>query len=264
MFRRILTLAAAGALIACSQTTFYGEFRDDAFHTVQPARAFPSDEVVPGYDIIYTDPAKRRLLPDDWRVVSHTFERGVPAAPITTGDNTVDVDWQLADGTPIHGRIARYDLRFLHTSSNGLVGFRVLPLESAHAARPSAVVAEDWVNALSGTVQEPGFAKWTTVSRRMATKILGSRPLSLPSGAAHEVTFEAVDLDQLQMNPDAPRLRGRAVVFDARINKALLSNPWARAIGGRLMALYVNDATSFDDQLPVFESVLTRVRLPHR
>jgi hypothetical protein len=100
-------------------------------------------------------------------------------------------------------------------------------------------------------------------ARRVATKIIESKSASVAGQPAHEVVFDLVNLDQLQLDPQAPRTRIRAMFIVTRTKKTLGGTRRVRrpAVPAVLFVGYSAVAGTFDSQIPVLEDLLARIHI---
>ena len=100
-------------------------------------------------------------------------------------------------------------------------------------------------------------------ARRVATKIIESRAASVAGQPAHEVVFDLVNLDQLQLDPQAPRTRIRATFIEIPTKKILTSSRRVRrpAVPAVLFVGYSAVSGAFDSQIPALEDLLARIHI---
>jgi hypothetical protein len=188
-------------------------------------------------------------------------KRGVPKRELPR-ENERLLSWE--DGKePEAFRTQARDLELTHGRSSGRITTLLEPMTREETLKDSRVLAEEWVNGWNGTIQAGSMVLFVTRARRVATRILESAPTSVGGVTAHGVTFETVDADQLEVDPKAPRIRGRLLVVDAKLRKPLykLFGRKRLVVPARLVILYVNSAGSFEAELPVFDDLVRRIDL---
>ena len=93
---------------------------------------------------------------------------------------------------------------------------------------------------------------------RTASKIIESKAREVGGQPAREVTFDVVDVDQLQLDPQARRTRIRAVFIHAPLVKEFLGTGWVSP--AFLFVAYVSDERHFDELTDDYEGLLARIR----
>jgi hypothetical protein len=203
------------------------------------------------------------LLGADWHVDNFSYENGKPAKPKTKGKYETELDWPAADGSTLHLSTTLYDLRLSHVKSNGVIWARVLPLPPEMNGKRLGVVAENWANDLSGTVFDAPLLA-SRRSKRLATKIVESEATRVAGHAAQAVTFEVVDLDQRELDANAPRTKVRALFVEGKLRKLLEGHDRTYDVSGCLFIGYANDAATFDQLRPTFDRLLGGFEIPAR
>ncbi len=125
-------------------------------------------------------------------------------------------------------------------------------------------LAETWANSLNGTLFEYTFDS-SAEAKRLATKLLQSQATTVAGHPAHEVIFDLANLDQLQLDPNAPRVRVRALFIVAPLQKELRTLIPGDAGGGKTPAvLFVGASTNakdFDSQNSVLDDFAKRITI---
>jgi len=178
---------------------------------------------------------------------------------------------ETRNGTSLPAEVITHDLKFSHAQSEAILWLRVLPLPNRIMHKSLRVVAEEWANGLTGTALDFSFGTGNTQSQkvsigvgsqRVATKILTSQPREVAGHKAHEVLFEMVNMDQFEMNPNAPRTRIRAAFIQAPVTKHTADFASVSAeLNACLFVGYSNSAESFDKVAPVFDDFLSRMEI---
>lgn len=245
MPRIILSVALIFVLCACGGSQQF--FDSTGFRSTQNH-----------YRVPYAAGSKSLLGPD-WRVANFKFDdRGNPVEMFEKGDYRGELEWTTADGETVRVTATIYDLLLSH-SSNAAIWLRVLPVPHELLSKDVQVLAENYVNNLSGAADTGYFGKQVH-TRRVATKIVASEPISLLGRPAHAVTFEVVDLDQLEMDPNAPRTRAEIVLAQTNFVKTV---DFAQTfqVPGYLLVGYSNDASRFDEHLGTFRRFAMSIAL---
>ena len=232
-------------LSGCAET--YG-FRADAFFAEKAA-----------YSVDYLDASAKRLLPREWNLDNYfRGEGGKPATQKDEGLYKRKTEWTLNDGTSRVVDLVVHDLKYLH-SSGAILSVRRVPVPlSMHTMKLSAV-AEIWANNNNGTALEFSFDTGLT-AKRTASKLIDSQPRTVSGHPAREVTFDLVDVDQLQFDQQAPRTRVHALFIQAPMEKQVTS--LFRPVPAVLLVAYANDAHKFDKLVPDYEGLVSRIRIP--
>jgi hypothetical protein len=217
------------------------------------------------YAIGYAQPQSWRLLSEDWQVDNYSYERGRPALEKTRGAYSVQLPWPDSDGEGIAMTTGAYDLRLSHRESNGVIWVRALPLPAGLSGKRLRVLAEDWANHLTGTLYQAQLVAAEERSNRLATKLLESEPVRVAGVAAYAVTFEVVDLDKRELDPDAKGTRVRALFVNAPLRKqleALTPGYPDLDVPALLFIGYANDDDDYDEGLADFERLVRAVHFP--
>jgi hypothetical protein len=214
------------------------------------------------YSIGYAQPEAWRLLSDAWQVDNYSYKRGRPAREKTEGEYDAKLSWPASDGRLFSVSTTAYDLRLSHRESNGVIWVRAMPVPAELRGKRLRVLAEDWANRLTGTLYQSQLVA-TERSNRLATKLLESRTVRVGDRPGHAVTFEVVDLDKRELDPDAPGTRVRALFVSASLRKHLesLSPGYGDFDAPACLLLgYANDDAEFDESLADFERLVAAVR----
>jgi hypothetical protein len=243
-----LPLILLGCSLFASGCAETNGFRVDGFRAEKAA-----------YSVDYLDPSARRLLPREWNLDNYFSEDdGKPSSQKDEGIYRRKIDWILHDGTSMAVNLVVHDLKFLH-SSGAVLSVRRVPVPSQMQKLKLSTIAEDWANNNNGTALEFSFEG--IVAKRTASKLIESKPSTVGGLPACEVTFEMVDLDQLQFNAQAPRTRVRALFIQAPIEKRF-SDYHMLTVPAVLLVAYAHDAQKFDQFVPDYESLVSRIH-PH-
>ena len=259
--RRAILLGILVWAAGCGTTA---SFKEDAFHGEESR-----------YKVHYLDTDKQSLLPAQWRLMNFSLDsKGRPQRMLWGDGYRSTIQMETQSGTSLPGEIITHDLKFSHTQSEGLLWLRVLPLPNRIVHKSLKVVAEEWANGLTGTALDFSFGTGSTPSnhvsigvdsQRVATKILTSQPRKVAGHMAREVLFDMVNMDQLEMNPNAPRIRVRAVFIQAPVTKRSPPPGEYAAFSAEFTAClfvgYANSAESFDSFSPVFDDFLGRMEI---
>jgi hypothetical protein len=237
------------SFVACGCAETAG-FRVDGFRAENAA-----------YSVAYLDASSGRLLPREWNLDNYFLgEDGKPSSQKDDGLYRRKVEWILPDGSSMRVGLVVHDLKFLH-NSGAVLSVRRVPVPFHMQTMNLSAVAEEWANSNNGTLVEFSFDS-TLLARRSASKLIDSQARTISGHPAREVTFELVDVDQLQFNPQAPRTRIRALFIQAPIVKQLNSMQMIGDVPAVLLVAYAHDAQKFDKLVPDYESLVSRIRIP--
>jgi hypothetical protein len=224
-----------------------GAFLSDGFH--DPTRRY----------VIQYAASPMKLLPGAWRVSNFRYDGAAPDQQLTQGAHQSAFEWTGPSGVQSDQSAVTYDLQISHTS-NAAIWVRSLPIPSSFRHKSISVLLENYVNDLTGSIYD-FYLGSARQERRVATQVLDRGPLTVGGVKAHFVTFEIVNLDQLQMNQSAPRVRAKLVLVQVSLRKDFVGSHYAPAY---LMLGYSNDADQFESHLTDFENLLKRVRFSKR
>lgn len=242
----LVILAACGAQQS-------GWFFDTGFHVNTERYGFRYLDTYPN------------LLPPGWKL-DNFVRSGSDYEIKTRGAYRKELHWTMADGSVKDAAIVVHDLIFHHTQSNGTIWVRRMPLPRASRDKAISVLAENYANGISGSVYDAQLGS-AVVERRVSTKVISSVPLQLGAHAAHDVVFEMADLNQLELDPNAPRQRTRIVMVKGQFDKPIAfgkgmrisSSLSADRVPAVLLLGYANDAAEFDAHAADFQGLLTRL-----
>ena len=136
---------------------------------------------------------------------------------------------------------------------------RALPKPAEARALRLDILAEGWANGMGGDHAAWGFSN--KHNKRITTKIVDSDDTEVDGLPAYRVVFDVVNLDQRELDRDAPRERVIGVFVGPTIKKTL---EWESTIFEAPACMffgYANRADEFEDLLPEFEGLLKRVRI---
>jgi len=162
------------------------------------------------------------------------------------------MDWVDHGGVGHKVAYVLYDLKFRHGNGSILAVSTVAVPPRLRKLRLSAV-AEEWANSYSG--MQFSFASGS--ARRIASKIIESKAREVGGQPAREVTFDVVDVDQLQLDPQAPRTRIRAVFVHAPLVKEFLDSGLVSP--AFLFVAYASDEHKFVKLTADYEGILARI-----
>ena len=211
-----------------------------------------------GYSIGYLETATYSVVPTDWELDNYfKNQQGRPGREKDQGIYVDTMDWVDVTGRSERVDYVIYDLKWRHGNGSTLAVCTVAVPPRHRNLRLSAF-AEEWANEYSGMQ----FSFKRGEAHRTASKIVESKARQVGGRAAREVTFDVVDVDQLQLDANAPRTRIRAVFVQAALAKEFL-HPGGGA-PAFLFVAYVNDQRKFDKLVDDYEGLLTRIRLEQR
>jgi hypothetical protein len=216
------------------------------------------------YFVSYQNEHEQQLLPSDWMLSNFDQDpNGRPTRMRTDGIYRSNVDWLWGDGKASWVTFVTHELKFTHRASDASIWVRVLPIPASVGGKTLKVLAESWAHGLNGTVLDYTFSS-SVDAHRIATKLTSSKVVNVSGQPAYEVTFDLVNLDQLQLDANAPRTRVRAIFISGPLQKRLDSASHD-AVGGLTPAvLFVGisaRADIFDSQVPAFGDFCKRIKI---
>jgi hypothetical protein len=211
-----------------------------------------------GYTISYAEPANHLILPPDWELDNYfRNQKGKPDREKDQGIYRDTMDWVDATGHSERVEYVIYDLKWRHGNGSTLAVCTVAVPPRHRNLRLSAF-AEEWANEYSGMQ----FSFKRGEAHRTASKIVESKARQVGGHAAREITFDVVDVDQLQLDANAPRTRIRAVFVQAALAKEFL-HPGGGA-PAFLFVAYVSDQRKFNKLVDDYEGLLARIGFDKR
>ena len=235
----VVVLAAAG----CAST---------APRFVQGGLRVPDNDYV-----IANRPGSAELIDASWRATNFAHRDGRPTEALDVGSYRSALRWTLENGRQLDAEVRTYDL-FLSHSSNARVWIRMVPLPHDLRNKRIDVLAKRFVNGLSADIGTDFFRDGYT-ERRVATDMKKIERTTVFGRQAAAVTFEAVNLNQLELNPNAPRIRVELVLCEVPMIATFLDS--GRKVRALPMIAYAHDAERFDEHLAAFHQLLTRLSL---
>ena len=172
--------------------------------------------------------------------------------------------WVMASGSERPATIVTNDLLYSHTASNGVIWVQRIPLPRAARDKSIHVLAENFATGIAGSLYEARL-DGRVEQRRVATRLTRSQPIP---ARGHLVEFEIVDLDQLELDPNAPRRKARVVLFDRFHKRIRLDSDGRHLLGqdGGVVKLpavlavgYANDLSTFDTHAADFDDLARRL-----
>lgn len=208
------------------------------------------------YAIRYVEPTKWEVLADDWDLDNYyTNDKGKPYKQKVLGIYRDTVDWVSDSGTSYQLTYVVHDLKFRHGNGSQLVVATVAVPPRLRNLRLSAF-AEEWANSYNGMQ----FSFKRGEGRRTASKIVSSKAREVGGRPARELTFDVVDVDQLQLDAEAPRTRVRAVFVQAPLVKQFLSA--GEISPAFLFVAYASSEKKFEKLVDDYEGLLRRIHFP--
>ena len=206
-----------------------------------------------GYRISYTQAATTSIVPSEWRLEDYFFNKqGKPNDEKDDRTYQETMDWEDDTGRSFRVTYQFLDLKWRHKNASLLYVFTI-PLPPRQRNLNLDAFVEQWANDYNGLQ----FSFKRAEARRIASTIVESKARQIDGHAAHEVTFDVVDMDQLQLDPKAPRTRIRAVFI-----KDLLRNlgPRLSHVPAYLLVAYESSDSHFETLVPDYEGLLSRIR----
>lgn len=209
-----------------------------------------------GYRVSYLYRSELLLTPNTWELENYEFDRrGKPRFEKNQGIYRDSMDWVDSSGRSEKVDYVIYDLKFRHGNGSILAVCTVAVPPRFRNLRLSAF-AEEWVNSYSGMQ----FSFKRGEGRRWASKMLESKGREVGGRPARQVTFDVVDVDQLQLDDQAPRTRIRAVFVQAPLVKEFLDSGLRPP--AFLFVAYQSDEKRFDKLAGDYEDLLARIQFP--
>jgi hypothetical protein len=240
----LAVLLCAGAGCASLPT---GTFEDRAF-------AGPKH----GYEISYASTDGTRELIPGWRVDNFVYAKGRPDATKNVETLRATLEWKNNNGETIWVDELARDLDLTHRASGASIWVTELAMTEEVRGMRLDRIAERWANAFGGAHTTRAFGG---PAKRITTKVLDSDSAEVDGLTAHRVVFEVVNLDQRELDPDAPRIKVVGVLVGTPLKKTLHWKTQEFDVPALLFFGYANDEDEFDDLLPDFEGLLKRARI---
>ena len=210
------------------------------------------------YSIHYADPQRQLLISDEWTLTNYEHHGGRPTKAMTKGAFEGSLSWRFRDGEVHTVKTTTFELELSH-NSNAVIWVRLLPIPADLLHKKVEFLAENFVNNLSGNAYSSYLGSGVD-ERRVATKILSSQPIGLRGLHAQIITFDLVSLDQLELDPNAPRTRVDLVLARTNFRK-VLDNSTPFEVPAYLLVAYANDAEHFESQLDTFRAFVRQIEI---
>lgn len=192
-----------------------------------------------------------------WRIANYQYSKGVPTEEMTKGRFTSTFPWELADGSPSKIETTTYELLIEH-NTNATIWVRLVPTPRSLQGKMIRVLAENYVNNLTGNVYSDYFDPEPS-ERRISTKILESESTRVMDHGAQRVRFEIVNLDQLEHDANAPRTQAEIILVNV-VHKKKARGRNVSHVPALFLLGYANDAAMFDTHYPDFRDLVDRIR----
>ena len=206
------------------------------------------------------------LVGRDWIVANFSYKDGIPTA------NKLGPDYEIVrhydnndDGKDDETATEPfYELLLAHKRQDAEIWLRIVPLAWSDAEKDPATIAARYLEAVSGSgavaVQFGAEGPTGTVSKRFASRRLGSGACSVSAHAAYWVDFEIANVDQLQLSKASRWIRMRLVVLSPRFVHETPGPGDARIPTVMLVgyAAPVNDFVEFE---AVFDAFVGRIEI---
>jgi hypothetical protein len=207
----------------------------------------------------YLDRSGGSLLPGAWRLENWTLDStGRPESQKDQGVYLSEAQWPLPDGSLRWMQFVTHELRYDHAASGATIWVRVLPMMQREAGLSLKVVAERWANTVSGTVFDYTFYG-AEGAKRLGSKILATGGVTVGGRPAHQVVFDVVNVDQFEVDPNAPRTRVQAYFVAASVTKDLFSSKGGWQVPACVFIGLAAPAERFDAVMPDFTSLVSRM-----
>jgi hypothetical protein len=211
-----------------------------------------------GYSISYVETATYSIVPPDWDLDNYFYNRqGKPHREKDQGIYRDTMDWVDVTGRSERVEYVIYDLKWRHGNGSTFAVCTVA-VPPRHSNLRLSAFAEEWANEYSG--MQFSFKKGE--AHRTASKIVETKARQVGGRAAREVTFDVVDVDQLQLDASAPRTRVRAVFVQAPLVKEFLDSGLRPP--AFLFVAYASDERKFDKLVDDYEGLIARIRFDER
>lgn len=210
------------------------------------------------YLIRYHKPGTALLLPGNWRVTNfRTVKDGLPTDMKTLDAYKSTLTWTYGNGATSRVTTTTYDLVLSHPSE-AMIWVRILPVPGEMRNKAVKVIAEGWANHISGSLYT-GYLDSGPDEVRIATEIIQSEQVLIANRPARLVTFDAANVDQLELNRNAPRTRVMIAVVKGAWRKTLEASSGHVTVPGVLFVAYSHAAKDFDSLLPQFKAFLEQI-----
>jgi|GEM_PF-5557199 len=203
---------------------------------------------------------ERKLLPAPWRLMNFQPRSGAAAQLPSTRIDWVRMTWPDAQGDDENVRWRGPDAVLSHVSSNGLIWVAVVPWHPSVPDRTLDVMAKNIANDVSGSAFFDSFG--SMFGKRVASKVLSGQVVKIGSQSGYRVTFDVVNLDQRELDENAPVTRVDLVLVPVAVATKLYKDGgdfWAR---GLMMMFHKNDVAAYEQTVSDFDWFLTQFRFP--
>lgn len=170
----------------------------------------------------------------------------------------VKFEWPSARGDDVQSVWWRgWEIELSHRDSNGFIRVGVFPWHPDVPARNLKVMAENIANDVSGSQLSVGWG--ALFGKRVASKVVSGKGFLLGGISAYRVTFEVLNLDQRELDPDSPVTKIDLVLSAAPVVTDLDANVGSFRGRGLLMLIHSNDVVSYEKTEPEFSDLLDRI-----
>ncbi len=226
------------------------------------------------YAVAYDDASHKSVLGEDWRLENYRHRDRSDDIERKAGYTlSYAFDFDNDDKPDATRELPYPDLLFLHRKTSARIEISTLLLDERLADKELRVLVQQMVDSRSGTRSLLlGFGREARgVEKRYATRLLDSSPATLGEQQGLVATIERVDLDQLQLDPQARWQRSRLFLvhapFDYFVSEGSVTgtaSERSRALHRYrvlLVAEYSNTPEDFEAQYPEFLRLLNKTHM---
>jgi hypothetical protein len=209
-----------------------------------------------------------RLLSDAW-ILENYARDGDPCNRRPLGGVDRRIHYELdhdSDGRPDVDTIeARFDLRFEHREDGSQIWIRTIPMDPDLADRALDVLAEEYLDHLSGTaLVEVELDRGVRVraDHPHVVRVVSAENGTLGGEPAHQVTFDLLDADRVDVDPSYVPDRVTLVLFRPgehswwSVRRGIRSAEWPMIV----VLGYSARADRWDTHWPEYQSFVGRTR----
>jgi hypothetical protein len=206
----------------------------------------------------------REILPASWHLMGYTPRKGDrPQKRRYSSSERVKIAWP--GPYKEHDDVVwwtGWDAEFSHQSSNGSVLVGAIPRHPDVPSRNIDIIAKNIANDVSGSELSLGWR--AAYGKRVASKIVSGQSIVLGGVSAYRVTFDVVNLDQREHDPNSPETRIDLVLSSASVIVRVEDDGPGRNVQALLMLIHSNDVASYAKTEPDFSEMLRRYRITRK
>lgn len=160
------------------------------------------------------------------------------------------------DGEPETYDAPRYDLKLVHSKTNGVIWVREIPLDANHAEKALDVLVGNYAESMSGSgfYAEDLANDRIATAKTFATRILDQKPMVVSGREAVDATIELANVEQLKLASDSRQGKVRVIFVKAGCKRDLGLRTTSAIVPLLTMIGYYNDPAHFDALIPEFDA----------